>query len=102
MRISDWSSDVCSSDLPMTQQMTPAAAHRVTHADFTIERVYDAAPARVYAAFADAETKQRWSFCHSDWPVEHALDFRSEERRVGTECGSRVDFGECRIIKKQT
>src|SRR3546814_11369063 len=100
----------------MNQQMTPAAAHRVTHADFTIERVYDAAPARVYAAFADAETKQRWSFCHSDWPVEHALDFRpggretirtgppggtvhlcaalyharSEERRVGEELGRTV------------
>src|SRR3546814_4441336 len=50
---------------------------RVTHADFTIERVYDAAPARVYAAFADAETKQRWSFCHSDRSEEHTSELQS-------------------------
>ena len=32
----------------------------VTHAVFTIERVYDAAPARVFAAFASPEAKARW------------------------------------------
>ena len=31
------------------------------HADFTIERRYDASPARVFAAFADPVAKRRWS-----------------------------------------
>src|SRR3546814_5756452 len=94
----------------MTQQMTPAAAHRVTHADFTIERVYDAAPARVYAAFADAETKQRWSFCHSDWPVEPALNFRpggretirSEEHTSALPSLMRISYAVFCLQKQQT
>jgi uncharacterized protein YndB with AHSA1/START domain len=32
----------------------------VTHATFSIERVYDAPVARVWAAWADAEAKSRW------------------------------------------
>jgi uncharacterized protein YndB with AHSA1/START domain len=31
-----------------------------THATFVIDRSYDAAPARVFAAWADAEAKRRW------------------------------------------
>ena len=30
------------------------------HATFTIDRVYDAAPSRVFAAFADPEAKSQW------------------------------------------
>ncbi|WP_300295062.1 SRPBCC family protein [Ferrovibrio sp.] len=52
------------------------AARSVLHATFTIERVYAAAPGRVFAAFADAEAKRRWFFCDSTWPVEHRLEFR--------------------------
>ena len=33
----------------------------VTHATFTIERSYPATPARVFAAFADAEAKEIWA-----------------------------------------
>jgi uncharacterized protein YndB with AHSA1/START domain len=32
----------------------------VTHATFVIERTYDAAPKRVFAAFADPAAKSRW------------------------------------------
>jgi uncharacterized protein YndB with AHSA1/START domain len=32
----------------------------VTHATFVIERVYDATPARVFAAWADPVAKNRW------------------------------------------
>jgi uncharacterized protein YndB with AHSA1/START domain len=38
----------------------------VTHATFTIERIYDAAPARVFAAWADPKEKARWSDCHDN------------------------------------
>jgi uncharacterized protein YndB with AHSA1/START domain len=46
------------------------------HASFTIERNYDAAPARVFAAWGDLALKRRWFACHPDWSTEHALDFR--------------------------
>lgn len=32
----------------------------VSHGTFTIERDYDASPARVFAAFANQATKRRW------------------------------------------
>jgi uncharacterized protein YndB with AHSA1/START domain len=49
----------------------------VSHATFVIERVYDAAPARVFAAWADAEVKQRWFSCMDPAAESHmTLDFR--------------------------
>ena len=49
----------------------------VVHADFTIERRYEANPARVFAAFADPAAKRRWSACHDEnGQGEHSLDFR--------------------------
>ena len=44
---------------------------------FTIERRFDARPARVFAAYADREIKQRWMGCeHVAAPVIDVLDFR--------------------------
>ena len=58
--------------------MTTAAAAFTDHATFTIEREYPVAPARVFRAWADAEAKARWFFCHEDWRSEnHQLDFRA-------------------------
>lgn len=46
-------------------------------ATFTIERLYPAKPARVFAAWATIEAKQRWAFCDESWkPALHELDFR--------------------------
>jgi uncharacterized protein YndB with AHSA1/START domain len=49
----------------------------VTHARFTIERIYDAAPARVFAAWADPAAKKRWFSGPEEWGQgPHELDFR--------------------------
>lgn len=49
----------------------------VVHATFTIERSYDAAPARVFAAWANPAAKARWFAGPEDWDaLGHELDFR--------------------------
>lgn len=49
----------------------------VTHASFTIERVYDASPARVFKAFADPAAKRRWFAEGEGWEIEtFVTDFR--------------------------
>ena len=45
------------------------------HATFVIERNYDAAPARVFAAWADRAAKGQW-FGPPDGGGDHELDFR--------------------------
>jgi uncharacterized protein YndB with AHSA1/START domain len=48
-----------------------------THATFVIERQYKAAPARVFAAFADRQKKVKWFGGPEDWEKSnHKLDFR--------------------------
>ena len=42
----------------------------VTHATFSIERTYDAAPAKVFNAFADPKIKRRWFVEGEGWEVE--------------------------------
>ncbi len=49
----------------------------VTHATFVIERQFKAAPAKVFAAFADAKKKAKWFGGPEEWgPSNHTLDFR--------------------------
>ena len=56
---------------------SPLSAPITTHGDFSINRVYDASPADVYAAWADAETKARWFIGPEGWrQVERTLDMR--------------------------
>jgi uncharacterized protein YndB with AHSA1/START domain len=58
-------------------------ARSVTHATFVIERTYDAPPARVFAAFADRETKARWFAGGGDWETTlWEMDFRVGGREV--------------------
>jgi len=47
------------------------------HGSFTIERIYDAQPARVFAAWSSVEAKAAWNFCDEAWrPTLHEIDFR--------------------------
>src|SRR3546814_1559930 len=68
MRISDWSSDVCSSDLAAAAAAARAAAEE------TAEK-------------AAAEAAAKTAADHRDAAAASAA-FRSEERRVGKECVS--------------
>ena len=57
-----------------------------THGTFTLERVYDAAPAPVFKAWADPAIKARWFVGPSDWQLlERSIDFRigGKERLSG-------------------
>jgi uncharacterized protein YndB with AHSA1/START domain len=47
------------------------------HATFSLERVYDATPARVFKAFADPAAKRKWFGGPSEWlDTEQSYDFR--------------------------
>jgi uncharacterized protein YndB with AHSA1/START domain len=66
------------------------------HATFTIERIFDAPPAKVYAAFATEAGKARWFSGHGKWePMERVFDFRvgGRERLKGKwTAGDVTDF----------
>ena len=70
--------------------------HSASHASFTIERLYDAAPARVFRAWSDLAAKSQWMACHPEWKtVEQSLDFRvggREVNRVGPAGGPLHGF----------
>ncbi len=60
---------------------------KATHDTFTIERILDATPDRVFAALGDPEKKAKWFVGPSGWKlVERTFDFRvgGRERVVGT------------------
>jgi DNA-binding transcriptional ArsR family regulator len=64
----------------------PNHARNVIHATFTVERVYAASPARVFAAFADPEKKKQWFKPPEEWgPPDQTFDFRvgGEEHSIG-------------------
>jgi uncharacterized protein YndB with AHSA1/START domain len=68
-------------------------ASSVVHDTFVLERTYPVAPARVFAAFADLETKQRWFGGPEEWTTTgHTLDFRvgGEEHEGGGPPGGPV------------
>src|SRR3546814_8659144 len=81
MRISDWSSDVCSSDLCVVEPRQSVRGHALRRA---YGALFEPADRRLGApddggAYADAEARV---------PGQGAPPHRSEERRVGTECVS--------------
>src|SRR5688572_29708265 len=65
----------------------------VVHNTFSLERVYPATPARVFAAFATLEAKSAWFGAPEEWgPDEQTLDFRvgGHETSVGGPKGGPV------------
>src|SRR3546814_20517160 len=101
MRISDWSSDVCSSDLSLASE---ASQLLKLVSRFNISRTENAkrrpvATPRPMVAVPKAMRKPAVKAL----PVSHgntALKARSAERRVGKSVSVRVDLGGRRIIKK--
>src|SRR3546814_12385937 len=85
MRISDWSSDVCSSDLPL-----PVPG-----------RIKWILPAHRIPGSRRSSTDCRWSRRPATGSGSNGSRQRSEERRVGKEVSVRVDLGGRRIIKKK-
>ena len=62
------------------------SARSAIHGTFTIERVYDATPARVFKAWADPATKARWFGGTAGWQIlDRSIDFRvgGQERLSG-------------------
>ena len=56
---------------------SPLHSPITTHGDFSINRVYAASPADVYAAWADLDAKARWFTGPEGWTLlERALDLR--------------------------
>src|SRR3546814_16784502 len=108
MRISDWSSDVCSSDLAMAKEairgLTRVAAREWGADGITVNNILPIARTDSYdATTQDDEGQASWvpdtpiarlgSRDEDNAPVALFLaskdSQRSEERRVGKECGSR-------------
>jgi uncharacterized protein YndB with AHSA1/START domain len=55
----------------------------VTHATFTLERTYDAPPARAFAAWAKPEAKARWFAGPENWQRgNYQLDFKVGGREL--------------------
>src|SRR3546814_12829358 len=90
MRISDWSSDVCSSDL--LAQSKAALGARAEAADKTLGAARAKAMGEIERVAADAATqiveKLTGTRPDADTATGAARAARSEERRVGKERGS--------------
>src|SRR3546814_18066772 len=96
MRISYWSSDVCSSDLPYFEVMRPPGEIGIEPVDLVRERFEDfkalkhgfESRARFHPRAIIAETEMR------PLPEGHQRegDLRSEERSVGKECARTCRF----------
>jgi uncharacterized protein YndB with AHSA1/START domain len=76
----------------MDQHTAAPKSHEssAAHATFSVERIYQQPPARVFAAFADQATKRRWFVEGKGWEIfEYSLDFR-----VGGAETSRFRYGD--------
>src|SRR3546814_11697194 len=93
MRISDWSSDVCSSDLPQNVNGVPLAGAKLyfyqTGSETAITTYQDSAEATPHANPVVADASGIFAPIYvSNLTFKTVLKTRSEERRVGNGCVS--------------
>src|SRR3546814_6966844 len=94
MRISDWSSDVCSSDLRISERHYGDASIQTQNARVSLARLLSrmGRPAEALPLLKiempDSLSGQRVDFARGRRLIELANCYRSEERRVGKECVS--------------
>src|SRR3546814_18727654 len=84
MRISDWSSDVCSSDLQAPDNGYGQLAASKICADSGVALTPNKTPLQL----ADSQFNGVFSWHQARAGVRHRYSIRSEERRVGKECVS--------------
>ncbi len=60
----------------MSQADETAVERSTVHSTFVLERTYEAAPARVWQAWADPAEKRRWFGPPGPAKAEHELEFR--------------------------
>src|SRR3546814_15883862 len=106
MRISDWSSDVCSSDLEiktLLDKSPPETAVPLPGTPWEVVPVQGRAPMAYVSAAASPNIEALSLYCEGGKPymamllskpsADNAMTMtRSEERRVGKECGSPCRF----------
>src|SRR5207249_5105558 len=86
----DWSSDVCSSDLPLRQIAPIDELHRIariTRRQHFASAIDPHRPIGEAVSFIAWSNNQAWA--NDERFVQKPLLRRSEERRVGKECRSR-------------
>src|SRR3546814_8605723 len=88
MRISDWSSDVCSSDLPEDQAVSEATMADQERIDFSRVSVLIVEPNRMMGQMVrDVLMMLEAQYIDRARDLASAVNIlRSEERRVGKEC----------------
>lgn len=65
--------------------MSDQVKRSAVHSTFVIERTYDAAPARVFNAFADKNAKAKWFGGPDEWDKgQSAFDFRVGGREMSS------------------
>src|SRR3546814_15975492 len=104
MRISDWSSDVCSSDLDRRARPRGRRAGDAADVSVVLDRRADL-PFGLYRRAVGGVCRGADGVEHRYFLLELAQaagkhPLRSEERRVGKECVIRVDLGGRGIMKK--
>ena len=70
----------------------------ITHGSFTLERTYDATPARVFEAFSNPKAKAAWFHGPPGWVQTHSeIDFRvgGRDRSGGGPPGGPMSRFEC-------
>src|SRR3546814_10969884 len=106
MRISDWSSDVCSSDLhhlggvPFGRTNVAGDLASLAVEQQRRRQAHGIQLLRGFAAFVDVASEAFDTYLGVEG-VDDSHAGRSEERRVGKERVSSVDLGGRRIIKKK-